>query len=182
LIAGAEIPQFICRLSAESDAFRREQFKPVARSPMVSRQQQWHPLLDIRSIHSEGERLCIRAIRSPSPNLPRSDRAAVAAAAVLPSLDIVNVNFFDWNGEIVYKGGAERYVCDLAVLLRSRGVAFTPCRTPGIRLSETFAASKYMACTAATITIWGACPTVMQSSDCSSSSVRSGRADSAHAC
>ncbi|MDR5826166.1 glycosyltransferase [Caballeronia sp. LZ043] len=37
------------------------------------------------------------------------------------TVDIVNVNFFDSKGETVYKGGAERYVYDLAVLLRSMG-------------------------------------------------------------
>ena len=30
------------------------------------------------------------------------------------TVDIINVNFFDWDGEILYKGGAERYVYDLA--------------------------------------------------------------------
>lgn len=36
-------------------------------------------------------------------------------------VDIVNHNFYDWDGKIVYKGGAERYVYDLALLLRSMG-------------------------------------------------------------
>ncbi|WP_232470971.1 glycosyltransferase [Caballeronia hypogeia] len=37
------------------------------------------------------------------------------------NVDIVNVNFYDWKGETVFKGGAERYVYDLAMLLRGMG-------------------------------------------------------------
>lgn len=37
------------------------------------------------------------------------------------TVDIINVNFFDWDGEVVYKGGAERYVYDLAVLVNNLG-------------------------------------------------------------
>jgi len=36
-------------------------------------------------------------------------------------VDIININFYDWNGEILYKGGAERYVYDLACLLKENG-------------------------------------------------------------
>lgn len=36
-------------------------------------------------------------------------------------IDILNTNFFDWNGQILYKGGAERYVLDLAELIREMG-------------------------------------------------------------
>lgn len=36
-------------------------------------------------------------------------------------VDILNINFFDANGKILYKGGAERYVFDLAKLIRSLG-------------------------------------------------------------
>lgn len=36
-------------------------------------------------------------------------------------VDIINVNFFDWDGLTLYKGGAERYVYDLACLFRDRG-------------------------------------------------------------
>ena len=36
-------------------------------------------------------------------------------------VDIININFFDWDGKIVYKGGAERYVYDLACLLKKNG-------------------------------------------------------------
>lgn len=39
-------------------------------------------------------------------------------------VDIINVNFYDWDGNVVYKGGAERYVYDLAKLLQSLG--YTP--------------------------------------------------------
>lgn len=38
-----------------------------------------------------------------------------------PKVDIINVNFYDWHGEVVFKGGAERYVYDLAVLLGDMG-------------------------------------------------------------
>jgi len=37
-------------------------------------------------------------------------------------VDIINVNFFDWNGEVLYKGGAERYVYDLAKICMSKGL------------------------------------------------------------
>jgi|GEM_PF-463089 len=37
------------------------------------------------------------------------------------NVDIINVNFYDWSGKVVYKGGAERYVYDLAVIARSMG-------------------------------------------------------------
>lgn len=40
----------------------------------------------------------------------------------IKKIDIVNVNFFDWNGEVLYKGGAERYVFDLANLLSQSGI------------------------------------------------------------
>ena len=36
-------------------------------------------------------------------------------------VDLINHNFYDWDGKVLYKGGAERYVYDLAVLLRSLG-------------------------------------------------------------
>lgn len=36
-------------------------------------------------------------------------------------VDIVNVNFYDWDGKILFKGGAERYVYDLACLLKGMG-------------------------------------------------------------
>lgn len=41
--------------------------------------------------------------------------------ATAGKVDIVNMNFFDWDGEVVYKGGAERYVYDLACLLKELG-------------------------------------------------------------
>ena len=37
------------------------------------------------------------------------------------TVDIVNVNFFDWDGVTLYKGGAERYVYDLACMLKEDG-------------------------------------------------------------
>lgn len=36
-------------------------------------------------------------------------------------VDIINHNFYDWDGKTLYKGGAERYVYDLALLLQSMG-------------------------------------------------------------
>lgn len=36
-------------------------------------------------------------------------------------VDIINVNFYDWNGNTLYRGGAERYVFDLACLLKKAG-------------------------------------------------------------
>lgn len=36
-------------------------------------------------------------------------------------IDIINVNFYDWDGKVLYKGGAERYVYDLACLLKKMG-------------------------------------------------------------
>ena len=37
------------------------------------------------------------------------------------TVDIVNVNFYDWDGATLYKGGAERYVYDLASILQEDG-------------------------------------------------------------
>lgn len=36
-------------------------------------------------------------------------------------IDIINMNFYDWNGKVLYKGGAERYIYDLASLLKDMG-------------------------------------------------------------
>lgn len=36
-------------------------------------------------------------------------------------VDIININFFDWDGVTLYKGGAERYVYDLACLMLESG-------------------------------------------------------------
>ena len=36
-------------------------------------------------------------------------------------IDIINVNFYDWGGKVLYKGGAERYVFDLACLIKAMG-------------------------------------------------------------
>ena len=49
-------------------------------------------------------------VRSAMPAQPRQ---------AVRKVDILNVNFFDWNGEVLYKGGAERYVYDLALLCQS---------------------------------------------------------------
>lgn len=37
-------------------------------------------------------------------------------------VDIINVNFYDWKGEVLYKGGAERYVYDLANIIIDMGM------------------------------------------------------------
>jgi 2-polyprenyl-3-methyl-5-hydroxy-6-metoxy-1,4-benzoquinol methylase/glycosyltransferase involved in cell wall biosynthesis len=37
-------------------------------------------------------------------------------------VDILNFNFFDWSGERLFTGGAERYVYDLALLCRKLGL------------------------------------------------------------
>ena len=49
--------------------------------------------------------------------LPATPKAPAATR-----VDIVNFNFFDWHGESVYKGGAERYVCDVARLCKGMGL------------------------------------------------------------
>lgn len=36
-------------------------------------------------------------------------------------VDIINMNFYDWEGKVLYKGGAERYVFDLACVLKKMG-------------------------------------------------------------
>ena len=36
-------------------------------------------------------------------------------------IDILSVNFYDWDGKCVYRGGAERYIYDLASMLQSNG-------------------------------------------------------------
>ena len=39
-----------------------------------------------------------------------------------PRVDILNINFFDWDGQRAFTGGAERYVLDLARLLAGFGM------------------------------------------------------------
>lgn len=62
-------------------------------------------------------------LHRPVRDFVASRVSAQAATAVQrrPKVDIVNVNFYDWHGEVVFKGGAERYVYDLAVLLNRMG-------------------------------------------------------------
>ena len=38
------------------------------------------------------------------------------------TVDIINMTFFDWEGEVLYKGGAERYVYDLAKICEAKGL------------------------------------------------------------
>jgi glycosyltransferase involved in cell wall biosynthesis len=49
-----------------------------------------------------------------------SDRAC-PTPKIVESIDILNVNFFDWDGDKLFKGGAERYVTDLAQLCKKMG-------------------------------------------------------------
>lgn len=37
-------------------------------------------------------------------------------------VNIVNMNFYDWDGDKIFRGGAERYVYDLACLLKKMGL------------------------------------------------------------
>ena len=37
-------------------------------------------------------------------------------------VDIINMNFYHWDGEAVFRGGAERYIYDLACLLKEIGL------------------------------------------------------------
>lgn len=63
----------------------------------------------------------LRPVQAALVALEAKPAPAAAAPAGPPHIDIVNINFFDWNGETVYKGGAERYVLDLARLCRRLG-------------------------------------------------------------
>ena len=53
-----------------------------------------------------------------------SERNALPAVEMPVSrrVDIINFNFFDWDGEKVFNGGAERYVHDVALLCRKLGL------------------------------------------------------------
>ena len=48
-------------------------------------------------------------------------RREVKREVVRRRVDLINMNFYDWDGKTVYKGGAERYVYDLASLLKEMG-------------------------------------------------------------
>ncbi|MGI5864908.1 MAG: glycosyltransferase, partial [Myxococcales bacterium] len=48
-------------------------------------------------------------------------RPVATATTARRPVAIINVNFFDWDGAELYKGGAERYVFDLARLLQREG-------------------------------------------------------------
>jgi glycosyltransferase involved in cell wall biosynthesis len=49
------------------------------------------------------------------------ERTASSSPKSAKTVDIVNVNFYDWDGATLYKGGAERYVYDLASILKEDG-------------------------------------------------------------
>lgn len=55
---------------------------------------------------------------------PRLEETLISAknkSLEAKKVDIVNVNFYDWDGITLYKGGAERYVYDLACILKAEG-------------------------------------------------------------
>jgi glycosyltransferase involved in cell wall biosynthesis len=60
--------------------------------------------------------LVISVLEDKKTNSKRSFRK-------LKTVDITNINFFDWDGVNLYKGGAERYVYDLACMLKDEGWA-----------------------------------------------------------
>jgi glycosyltransferase involved in cell wall biosynthesis/2-polyprenyl-3-methyl-5-hydroxy-6-metoxy-1,4-benzoquinol methylase len=55
-----------------------------------------------------------------------------------PRVDILNFNFFDWSGERVFTGGAERYVHDLALLCRRLGLQSRLIQNANIAFERTF--------------------------------------------
>lgn len=50
------------------------------------------------------------------------DKNMVKRSIKIGRVDIVNFNFYDWDGKKVFKGGAERYVYDLACLMKNMGL------------------------------------------------------------
>src|SRR5688572_26242854 len=63
-------------------------------------------------------------IRSPSPaHRPAPARRIESADAMTdrPRVDILNFSFYDWDGERVLAGGAERYVLELARVIGALG-------------------------------------------------------------
>jgi glycosyltransferase involved in cell wall biosynthesis len=79
----------------------------AARSAALLERHTWHELL--------------QPVQEALAALEPDRTPAVPATPGPRRVDIVNVNFFDWNGETVYKGGAERYVHDLAKLCQRLG-------------------------------------------------------------
>src|SRR5580693_2592325 len=55
-----------------------------------------------------------------------------------PRVDILNFNFYDWSGERVFTGGAERYVHDLALLCRRLGLQSRLIQNANIAFERTF--------------------------------------------
>ncbi len=53
-------------------------------------------------------------------------------------VDILNFNFFDWSGERVFTGGAERYVYDLALLCRRLGLRARFIQNGNVAFERTF--------------------------------------------
>ena len=60
----------------------------------------------------------IAVVNAWSDQQPR----VVVAYSTSRRVDIINFNFFDWDGEKIFNGGAERYVYDIAVLCRKLGL------------------------------------------------------------
>lgn len=66
----------------------------------------------------------LRLRRQSYEKLPLNAKQLVAnksSQSETKIVNILNVNFYDWNGSVLYKGGAERYVVDLAKLTTELG-------------------------------------------------------------
>ena len=63
-----------------------------------------------------------RLLKRANGNLSWKNNKNEKRKVVKGKVDIINMNFYDWDGEIIYKGGAERYVYDLACLLKEMGL------------------------------------------------------------
>ena len=94
-----------------SEVIRRRSWRRVDESAYASilREHDWGSLVD-----------GLREVLAKSATDSRRTRVCIERKK---TLDIINVNFFDWNGEVLYKGGAERYVADLAEIGNKRGYA-----------------------------------------------------------
>ena len=60
-------------------------------------------------------------INAAKKTLRNKRKDGIAKKTVRGKIDIISMNFYDWDGEVVYKGGAERYIYDLACLLKRMG-------------------------------------------------------------
>lgn len=69
-------------------------------------------------------------------------------------VDIINVNFYDWDGKEVYKGGAERYIYDLAQLLVSQGYEPRILQGANLDFETTYRGIKVVGVKAADSDLW----------------------------